>query len=98
MAYVLGLGFNLTRATGYTKAVNFASNLSSLAVFLLGGNVHLGAGLTMGIGQLLGARMGARLVVARGTRFIRPIFLVVVLAITAKLLYDNYGRYTGAPK
>ena len=31
MAFVLGLGFNLTRATGYTKVMNFASNLSSLA-------------------------------------------------------------------
>jgi len=92
MAYVVGLGFNLTRATGYTKVMNFASNLSSLALFLLGRNVHPGAGLTMGVGQVLGARLGARLVVAKGTRFIRPIFLAVVLAITAKLLYDNYRR------
>ena len=92
IAYVLGLGFNLTRATGYTKVMNFASNLSSLALFVLGGNVHFGAGLTMGVGQLLGARIGARMVVARGTRFIRPIFLTVVLVITAKLLYDNYRK------
>jgi len=92
MAYVLGLGFNLTRATGYTKVMNFASNLSSLALFLVGGNVQFTVGLLMGVGQLLGARIGARLVVARGTRFIRPIFLTVVLAITLKLMYDNYHR------
>jgi len=92
MAYVLGLGFNLTRATGYTKVMNFASNLSSLALFLACGNIHFGAGLTMGIGQVLGARLGARMVVTRGTKFIKPIFLTVVLAITAKLLYDNYRK------
>jgi uncharacterized membrane protein YfcA len=92
MAFVLGLGFNLTRATGSTKVMNFASNLSSLLFFLPGRNVLLIPGLTMGLGQLLGARIGSHLVVAKGTRFIRPIFISMVLAITAKLLYDNYVK------
>jgi hypothetical protein len=92
MAWMLGLGFNMTRATGYTKVMNFASNLSSLAFFLIGGKVYFAAGLTMGIGQLLGARIGSRLVIARGTKFIRPIFLTVVLALTLKLLYDSFRR------
>ncbi|HEV2435845.1 MAG TPA: TSUP family transporter [Verrucomicrobiae bacterium] len=92
MAFVLGLGFNLTRATGFTKVMNFASNLSSLLFFLLGRNVLLVPGLAMGLGQLLGARMGSHLVVAKGTKFIRPVFIAMVLAITAKLLYDNYVK------
>ncbi|HWH70903.1 MAG TPA: TSUP family transporter [Candidatus Sulfotelmatobacter sp.] len=92
MAFMLGLGFNMTRATGYTKVMNFASNLSSLAFFLLTGKVFFVAGLVMGVGQLLGARMGARLVIAGGTRFIRPVFLTVVLALTLKLIYDGFVR------
>jgi len=92
MAFVLGLGFNLTKATGFTKVMNFASNLSSLLFFLLGRNVLFVPGLTMGLGQLLGARIGSRLVVAKGAKFIRPIFIAMVLAITAKLLYDNYVK------
>ena len=92
MAYMLALGFNMTRATGYTKVMNFASNLSSLALFLAGGKVLFTAGLTMGVGQWLGARLGSRMVIARGTKFIRPIFIAVVLALTAKLIYDNYRR------
>jgi hypothetical protein len=90
MAYMLGLGFNMTRATGYTKVMNFASNLSSLIIFIFGGRVYVTMGLTMGFGQLLGARIGSRMVIARGTKFIRPIFLAVVLALTIKLLYDAY--------
>lgn len=90
VAFVLALGFNLTRATGYTKVMNFASNITSLVFFLLGGHVLWVPGLTMGAGQLLGARVGSRMVVTRGTKFVRPVFIVVVLAITAKLLYDNY--------
>jgi uncharacterized protein len=92
MAFILGLGFNMTRATGYSKVMNFASNVSSLVLFLPGGNVAWSAGLTMGIGQVLGARIGSRMVITRGTRFIRPVFISVVLALTLKLLYDAYGK------
>ncbi len=92
MAFMLGLGFNLARATGYTKVMNFASNLSSLVLFLVGKKVFFTAGLTMGVGQWLGARLGSRMVITRGTKFIRPIFIAMVLALTAKLIYDNYGR------
>jgi len=90
MAFMLGLGFNMTRATAYSKVVNFASNLSSLCFFLLGHHVLFGAGLIMGVGQLLGARVGSRMVITRGTKFIRPVFLTVVLAITLKVLWDAY--------
>ena len=86
MAYVLLLGFNLTKATAHTKLMNFTSNAASLAVFLVGGKAHMAAGLVMGVGQLLGAWLGAKMVVARGARFIRPIFLMVVLAISVRLL------------
>ena len=95
MAFMLGLGFNLARATGYTKVMNFASNLSSLALFLVGGKVLFTAGLTMGVGQLLGAWLGSRMVITRGTKFIRPIFIAMVLALTAKLIYDNYATAAG---
>jgi uncharacterized membrane protein YfcA len=92
MAYMVGLGFNMTRATGYTKVMNFASNLSSLVFFLAAGQARFAMGLTMGVGQLVGARIGARMVVARGTKLIRPVFLAVVMLLTLKLLFDNYSR------
>jgi uncharacterized protein len=92
MAFVLGLGFHLTKATAQTKAMNFASNVASLALFLAAGQVLFAAGLVMGAGQWLGARLGARLVVRRGARFIRPVFLAVVVTLTVKLIYDAYVK------
>ena len=92
LAFMFGLGFNLTKSTGYTKVMNFASNLSSLLFFLLAGRVLFLPGLVMGAGQLLGARAGSRMVMRQGTRFIRPIFLTVVFALTGKLLFDAYWR------
>lgn len=91
MAYVLAMGFNLTRATAHTKVMNFTSNLASLLVFLCLNHVHLVAGLVMGVGQFAGARLGSRIVVKKGAGFIRPIFITIVLAVTAKLLYQNFA-------
>ncbi len=90
MAFVLLLGFNLTRATAYTKVLNFTSNLVSLCFFLAGGFVSLPEGIVMGVGQFAGARIGAQLVVTRGSRLVRPVFIAVVIAISAKLLWKNF--------
>ena len=89
IALVVGLGFGLTRATGYTKVMNFTSNLVSLFLFLLGGHVIFSAGLAMAGGQIVGARVGSGLVIRRGARFIRPIYIGVVILTTLKLLYDQ---------
>ncbi len=92
MAFMLCLGFNLTRATGYTKVMNFASNFTSLAVFAWAGQMDWAAGLVMGAGQLLGARAGSQMVVKRGARFVRPIFLAMVFALVLKLLYSAWAK------
>ncbi len=90
MAFVLFLGFNLARATAYTKVMNFTSNLVSLAFFLEGGFVSLPEGIVMGLGQFTGARIGARLVMSKGSRFIRPVFIAMVLAVSVRLLWQNF--------
>jgi hypothetical protein len=86
VACVALLGMELTRATAYTKAMNFASNIGALLIFVVGGQVCFGAGLVMGIGQWTGAWLGAHLVIRRGTRLIRPVFITVCLLLTIKLL------------
>ncbi len=92
LAFMLGLGFNLSKATANTKALNWASNLASLILFLLARKVWFVAGLVMGAGQWLGARAGSRMVITRGTKFIRPVFLTMVILITLKMIYDNYFK------
>lgn len=90
MLFVAFLGMNLRTATAHTKFVNFASNLASLLVFLPSGAMAWGPGIAMGAGQMVGARLGAGMVMKRGLGLIRPIFIVVCLALTAKLLYESY--------
>lgn len=90
VALVVLLGLDLRHATGYTKAANLASNLGALVVFLVHGSVHFAAGGVMIAGQFLGARLGSGLVIRRGAGFIRPVFLVMVFAMTLKLLWDAW--------
>lgn len=92
LAFMLGLGFNLARATAHAKALNCASNLASLIVFLFAQKIWFVAGLIMGAGQWVGAQIGSHMVVTRGTRFIRPIFLIMVTLVTLKLIWDNWLR------
>lgn len=92
VACVMLLGLDLRRATAYTKAANLASNLGSLVIFLPNGSVHFVAAGAMIAGQLIGAQAGSGFVIKHGAKFIRPVFLAVVFALTAKLIWDAMKR------
>lgn len=90
IACVLLLGYNFSKATGYTKVMNATSNLAALALFAAAGQFHLAAGLVMAVGQVTGARLGAGLVVTRGARFVRPLFLTMAILTIARLIWLNF--------
>jgi uncharacterized membrane protein YfcA len=90
MALMMMLGYSMMRATATTKVMNFISNLVALIFFLSVGQVLFIEGIVMGIGQFLGARVGSRLVIKRGTAFIRPVFITMVLALVGRLIYVNF--------
>ncbi len=89
LAFVAGLGFNFVKATGYTKVMNFTSNITSLLLFMISGNIIFAAGISMAAGQILGAKIGSGLVIKKGAKFIRPIFITVVILTTIKLILDR---------
>ncbi|MDD2541828.1 MAG: TSUP family transporter [Desulfuromonadaceae bacterium] len=90
MALMMLLGFSMMRATATTKAMNFTSNFVALIFFLSVGQVRFVEGIVMGAGQFLGARVGSKLVIKRGTAFIRPVFITMVLALVGRLIYQNF--------
>ncbi len=88
-AFVMLRGRALPRATAHTKVRNATSNVASLALFAAAGLVAVGAGLAMAAGQVLGARLGAGLVVTRGARFVRPAFLAMAGLTIIRLIWIN---------
>jgi len=92
IAIMLGVGMNLMKSTGATKVMNFTSNIVSLALFLAAGYVWFAPGISMALGQVIGARLGSAMAVRRGAAIIRPIYIAIVLATTLKLLYNLYAH------
>jgi len=82
---VLG-GLGLTRAIAGARFANFGSNIGSLAVYAASGHILVPAGLAMGAGAFLGARVGAHAALRAGARLVRPLIVVMSCAMAAKLM------------
>ena len=72
------LGYSFLEASAKARIANWATNLAALVVFVPQGVVLWRIGLVMGAANLLGGYLGARTAVARGARFVRIFFIVVV--------------------
>jgi uncharacterized protein len=88
LAYVALLGLGVLKATAQTKLMNFASNIGAFAIFALSGAIYWKIGIAMGIGQFIGARLGAGLAMKNGARLIKPLLVTVCVALSAKLLFS----------
>ncbi len=78
----------LHRANGITKVINLASNLSSLTVFLLSGQVLLPLGLAAGAFSVLGNYLGSRCFTRKGAAIARPVILLVLCVFFARTVME----------
>ena len=80
-------GYTLQNATIEAKVYNATTNLVSLLVFLIGGKIVWLAGFAMAVGQILGARLAAGLIISKGNRLIRPAVIAMSLIMSAVLAH-----------
>lgn len=89
---VIGFSFflaeSLLSATADAKVVNFGSNLAALLLFAWHGDILWRVSLPMAAGQLAGSWTGAHLAVKGGDKLIRPVVLLIVVLLIAKLAFD----------
>ena len=83
--FVTILGFDFLRASALAKAVNWASNVAALALFLSRGSWMPLLALCMAIANAVGGHLGARVAIAKGNRWLRLVFIVVVSALIVRL-------------
>ncbi|MGE4404613.1 TSUP family transporter [Pseudomonas sp.] len=81
---------DLLRASGVARTMNFVSNAVALAVFIIGGHVAWVLGIGMGLALMGGAYLGAHTAIRGGSRFIRPVFILVVLAMSLRLAWQHW--------
>ncbi len=87
------LGYNFLEASAKARLANTATNLAALCIFVPQGAVLWGIGLAMGLANLAGGYLGARVAVSRGAAFVRVFFIIVVSAFIVRLGGQVFGLW-----
>ncbi|MBO0981732.1 TSUP family transporter [Microbacterium sp. SD291] len=86
------MGYDFLQASAKAKIVNFATNAGALILFIPHGAVLWLLGLILGAANFAGSYLGSRMAIARGSTFIRVVFLVIVIALIGKLGIDVWNE------
>jgi uncharacterized membrane protein YfcA len=89
--FVAVLGFDFLRASALAKSVNWASNAAALVIFLSRGSWLPLVALCMAVANGLGGYLGARTALAKGNRWLRLVFIVVVSGLILRLGWQALG-------
>ena len=79
------LGYSFLEASAKARLANWATNLGAMVIFVPQDAVLWRLGLAMGAANLVGGYLGARTAVARGSRFVRVFFMLVVSAFILRI-------------
>ena len=86
------LGKNDVRtASGNVKLVNLSSNIGALFTSLAAGKVLIPLGLIGAVFATAGQYIGAGLAMKNGSKIVRPVILVVIVLLAAKVLLEFFG-------
>lgn len=88
------LGYTFLEASAKAKIANFATNLGALTVFAPMGHVVFKVGIVMAAANLLGGYVGARTAVAKGSGFVRVVFVLIVSAFIIRIGGSLLGWWT----
>ena len=82
--------YRLGESNGVTKAINMASNLSALSIYLLNGKVLLPLGIIAGLFNMAGAYIGIGFFHKKGSRIMLPLMLTVLSVFFVRLIYELF--------
>ena len=92
LVYALLLHYDFVVANGNTKVVNLASNLAALATFLIAGKVYFPLAIPAAAFGIAGNLIGSKLVVRNGNRLIKPIFVLALLLLLGRIVWDLFSH------
>jgi uncharacterized protein len=90
LSFVTLCGYGLPKATANTKILNFTSNISALMYFILFGEMAWVVGAVMITGQMIGATLGAKMVIEIGSRLVKPVIVIVCFAMAFRILWQSF--------
>ncbi len=84
------LGFDFLNASANAKLINIATNIGSIAYFVLRGKIIWAIAIPMAFCNAFGGWLGAKTALKKGNGFIRIFFLIVVVGTLFRLSYDVF--------
>lgn len=81
-------GYDFLRAAAAAKVLNFSTNLGAAVLFAATGNIMYLVAIPLAACSIAGALIGSHLAIRKGAPLIRAAFLLVVLALIAKVCWD----------
>lgn len=90
IAFTSLCGFNIITASGNAKIVNLASNLAALIVYIFNGKVSIAIGIPASICAIAGNYLGAHFAIKNGSKFIKPIILIVISMLFIKVILSIF--------
>lgn len=87
------MGYSFLEASAKARLANWATNLAAIAVFAPQGAIVWRVALVMAACNILGGYLGARTAVARGARFVRVFFILVVSAFIVSIGGQVFGLW-----
>jgi hypothetical protein len=86
--YTAILKYDFVTATANAKVVNLASNVAAVTAFIIGGKVIYIIAVPAAVAGIAGNLLGARLVIKKGGNIVRPIFILALILLLAKIVLD----------
>lgn len=93
LAFVAILGYSFLQASPMAKMVNVTTNIGAIFVFGFHSAVMWQLGFAMGVANLCGGLLGARIGLRGGSILIRRIFMVVTTLLIFKIGIDIYRTW-----
>jgi uncharacterized membrane protein YfcA len=81
---------DLNEAAGTTKVINLSTNLAALVVFLTHGVVWFPLALVAAVFGIAGNYIGANYFTSRGTDFVRPVIVLVLVIFFCKICFELF--------
>ena len=90
LLFIRFYGFDFLHASAGARTINVATNAGALLLFGIHGEIQWGLGLAMGACSASGSVLGAHTAVRHGGRFVRGVFIAIVVALIVKAGADAW--------
>lgn len=91
LAFCMCLGYTLLKSSGCARIANLSSNIASMVIYLLHGNVVFAVGIPAVASSMLGHYVGSRFAIKGGNSKIRLLMFVVLGLLFIKVGLNFFG-------